>query len=87
VISTDPNCAQFRAVRKTPRCVLVITVERAFYQCTKAIIRSKLWDPAMQVERASLPTPGKILAEITGGKMGGEEHDRAAPERIKQTIY
>jgi PPOX class probable FMN-dependent enzyme len=87
-ISTDPElCAIFTLFGKTPRCVLVVTVERAFYQCTKAIIRSKLWDPATQVERATLPTPGKILAEITDGKMGGDEHDRAAPERIKQTIY
>jgi uncharacterized protein len=87
-ISTDPKlCASFELFGKTPRCVLVITVETAYYQCTKAIIRSKLWDPKTQVERASLPTPGKILAEITGGKMGGDEHDRGAPERIKQTIY
>jgi uncharacterized protein len=87
-ISTDPElCASFELFGKTPRCVLVITVERAYYQCTKAIIRSKLWDPKTQVERASLPTPGKILAEITGGQMGGEEHDRTAPERIKATIY
>jgi uncharacterized protein len=87
-ISTDPElCATFELFGKTPRCVLMITVETAYYQCTKAIIRSKLWDPKTQVERASLPTPGKILAEITGGKMGGDEHDRGAPERIKQTIY
>lgn len=87
-ISTDPElCASFTLHGKTPRCVLVIAVERAFYQCPKALIRSKLWDPASQVERASLPTPGKILAEISGGKMGGDEHDRLAPERIKQTIY
>jgi hypothetical protein len=87
-ISTDPAlCAGFVLHGKTPRCVLVVTVERAYYQCTKAIIRSKLWDPATQVERASLPTPGKILAEISGGKMGGEEHDRTAPERVKATIY
>ena len=87
-ISIDPElCASFALHGKTPRCVLVVTVERAFYQCTKAIIRSKLWDPATKVERASLPTPGSILAEITGGKMGGAEHDRTAPERIKQTIY
>jgi hypothetical protein len=58
-----------------------------FFQCAKAIVRSKLWDPATLVDRASLPTPGKILAEITDGKMGGEEHDRAAPERLKATIY
>lgn len=87
-ISTDPElCASFVMQEKTPRCVLVVTVERAFYQCPKALVRSKLWDPETQVERATLPTPGKILAEITAGKMGGDEHDRAAPERIKATIY
>jgi hypothetical protein len=87
-ISTEPAlCESFVMQGKTPRCVLVIAVERVFFQCAKAIIRSKLWDPTTQVARASLPTPGTILAEITGGKLGGEAHDRAAPERIKATIY
>ncbi len=87
-ISTDPDlCASFAMHGKTPRCVLVVTVERAYYQCAKALVRSKLWDPATQVDRATLPTAGKILAEITGGRMGGEEHDRTYPERVKATIY
>jgi PPOX class probable FMN-dependent enzyme len=87
-ISTDPQlCASFTMQGKAPRSVLVIAVEQVFFQCAKAIVRSKLWDPATLVDRASLPTPGKILAEITDGKMGGEEHDRAAPERLKATIY
>jgi hypothetical protein len=34
-----------------------------------------------------VPTPGSILAELTEGKMGVPEHDRLAPERIKETIY
>jgi uncharacterized protein len=67
--------------------VLIVTVERAYFQCTKAIIRSKLWDPASKVDRKTLPTPGSILAELTDGKMGGPEHDARAPERIKETIY
>jgi uncharacterized protein len=87
-ISTDPElCASFIMQGKAPRSVLLIAVEQVFFQCAKAIVRSKLWDPATQVERSSLPTPGKILEEISGGKLGGEEHDRAAPERIKATIY
>jgi PPOX class probable FMN-dependent enzyme len=87
-ISTDPElCTSFTMQGKAPRSVLVIAVEQVFFQCAKAIVRSKLWDPAIRVDRASLPTPGKILAEITDGKMGGEEHDRAAPERLKATIY
>jgi PPOX class probable FMN-dependent enzyme len=88
VISTDPKLTEsFIFNGKVPKCVLVVTVERAYFQCTKAIIRSKLWDPAQHVDRKILPTPGSILAELTGGKMGGAEHDRLAPERIKETIY
>jgi len=87
-ISTDPElCASFTMQGKAPRSVLVIAVDQVFFQCAKAIVRSKLWDPAIQVARSSLPTAGTILAEISGGKLGGEEHDRAAPARIKETIY
>jgi PPOX class probable FMN-dependent enzyme len=87
-ICTDPElCASFTMQGKAPRSVLVIAVEKVFFQCAKAIVRSKLWDPSAQVERATLPTSGKILAEISGGKVGGDEHDRAYPERVKATIY
>jgi PPOX class probable FMN-dependent enzyme len=87
-ISTDPKLTEsFVMNGKVPKCVLVVTVEKAYFQCTKAIIRSKLWDPKSIVDRKTLPTPGSILAEVTGGKMGGPEHDRLAPERVKETIY
>jgi PPOX class probable FMN-dependent enzyme len=87
-ISADPDlCASFAMQGKPPRCVMVIAVEQVFYQCAKALVRSKLWDPSIQVERSTLPTPGKILAELTSGKLGGAEHDRLAPERMKATIY
>ena len=87
-ISTDPElCNGFIMQGKAPKSVLVIKVDKVFFQCAKAIVRSKLWDPKTQVERSSLPTPGAILAEITEGKLGGPEHDRVAPERLKATIY
>jgi uncharacterized protein len=87
-ICTDPKLTETFVINgKVPKCVLVVTVEKAYFQCTKAIIRSKLWDPASKVDRKTLPTPGSILAELTDGKMGGPEHDRLAPERIKETIY
>jgi PPOX class probable FMN-dependent enzyme len=87
-ICTDPElCRSFIMEGKTPRCVLVVTVERCYFQCPKAIVRSKLWDPASKVDRASLPTSGKILAGISDGKIGGPEHDRAYPQRLKETIY
>jgi PPOX class probable FMN-dependent enzyme len=87
-ICTDPElCESFRMEGKVPRCVIVVTVESVYYQCAKAIVRSKLWDPASRIERKSLPSSGTILANITGGKVGGPEHDRDAPARLQATIY
>jgi PPOX class probable FMN-dependent enzyme len=87
-ISADPKLTEsFMINGKAPKCLLIVTVERAYFQCTKAIIRSKLWHESSKVDRKTLPTPGSILAELTDGKMGGPEHDRRAPDRIKETIY
>jgi PPOX class probable FMN-dependent enzyme len=87
-ISTDPAlAASFVVNDKLPRTVIVVAVERAFYQCTKAIVRSKLWDPERHVDRKDLPTAGTILAEISGGKIDGAELDRGQPQRIKETLY
>jgi uncharacterized protein len=87
-ISLDPAlCESFIFAGKTPRSVIVVTVERCFFQCAKAIVRSRLWEPETRVNRGSLPTAGTILAAITQGALGGPEHDRTAPERMKATIY
>ena len=87
-ISTDPALTEsFVFAGKTPRSVLVVKVESVYFQCSKAIIRSKLWDPARQIDRTALPSNGTVLAEITQGAEGGAEYDKAYPERLKATIY
>ena len=87
-ISTDPALTEtFVFAGKTPRAVIVVSVERVYFQCSKAIVRSKLWDASRHVERKSLPSNGTILAAITKGEVGGEQYDREYPERLKATIY
>jgi PPOX class probable FMN-dependent enzyme len=87
-ISINPAlCESFIFAGKTPRSVIVVTVERVYFQCPKALVRSRLWDPAAQIDRNTLPSTGTILAAITKGALGGPEHDRTAPERLKATIY
>jgi hypothetical protein len=87
-ISTDPALLEgFVFAGKTPRAVIIVDVERVYFQCSKAILRSKLWEAETKVDRKSLPSNGTILAAITNGKEGGEEYDRAYPERLRQTIY
>jgi PPOX class probable FMN-dependent enzyme len=88
VLSTDPELLEsFKVDGKAPRCVIVVTVERAYFQCAKAIVRSKLWDPAMHVPRGKLATTGAMVAALTKGKVDAETYDREAPARIKAQLY
>ncbi|MBE7198730.1 MAG: pyridoxamine 5'-phosphate oxidase family protein [Parafilimonas terrae] len=50
---------------KVPAAGLVVRVREAFFHCGKAMIRSKLWDPARHVPRDTFPSLGRILAEQT----------------------
>jgi PPOX class probable FMN-dependent enzyme len=87
-ISIDPELMQSFAVNgKLPRCVLIVHIESIFFHCSKAIVRSKLWDEATKIARSSLPSTGTIIAELSQGKLGGEAYDREAPERIKAQLY
>lgn len=87
-ISIDPELMQSFAVNgKLPRSVLVIRIDTIFFHCSKAIVRSKLWDAATQIERKSLPSTGSIIAEVSQNKFGGEDYDKAAPERINSMLY
>jgi uncharacterized protein len=88
VISADPElCASFAMEGKAPRSVIIVTVEEVYPQCQKALARSKLWDPAIQIPRSALPSLGEMLAAITKGGFDGKAYDQAYPERLKQTIY
>ena len=87
-ISIDPELMQSFAVNgKLPRCVLIVHVESIYFHCSKAIVRSKLWEEATKIDRKSLPSTGTIIAELSKGKLGGETYDREAPERIKAQLY
>lgn len=88
VISADAGlCASFAMEGKAPRSVIIVTVEEIYFQCQKALVRSKLWDAATQIPRSALPSTGEMLSAITKGGFDGDAYDKAYPERLKQTIY
>jgi PPOX class probable FMN-dependent enzyme len=87
-ITVDPELMQGFAVNgRLPRCVLVVHVERIYFHCSKAIVRSRLWDETAKLDRNSLPSTGTLIAELSQGELGGGAYDREAPERIKATLY
>lgn len=87
-LSTDPDLLNSFAVEeKAPRSVIVVTVESAYFQCARAIVRSDLWNPAKHIDPKALPTPGKILAAVTENRVGGEAYDQEWPERAKKSMW
>jgi len=71
---------------RTPTLGLIVAVEEAFFHCGKALIRSKLWDPAMQVERGSFPSLGWIVAEQTRA-IGVAEAEANMEEGYRTRLY
>lgn len=87
-LSVDPDLLDSFAVEgKSPRSVIVMRIDELYFQCARAIVRSELWNPERHIPAGALPTPGEILAGMTGNQVGGRSYDEAWPERAKQTMW
>ncbi len=87
-ISVDPALlGRFAVDDKLPRSVLIVDVQTVYFQCSRALLRSRLWDPATQVPRSALPSVGRILSDLTAGTFDGVTYDRDLPVRVAGTLY
>ena len=85
-ISSDAELLQSFAVNgKLPRTVLIVSIEAVYFHCSKALVRSKLWDPAQHVARG-MPSAGAMIAAISE-EFDAAAYDRELPERLKQSLY
>jgi PPOX class probable FMN-dependent enzyme len=80
-------CGSFKTEDKAPRSVVVMAVDEVYFQCARAIVRSDLWNPARHISPKDLPSPGQILASMSENKVGGDEYDRAWPERARKSLW
>jgi uncharacterized protein len=71
---------------KVPQCVISIKVETVFFHCARAVLRSKLWQGAMQ-DNSAAPSAGAMLAALTEGAIDGARYDRDLPARQIATLY
>ncbi|WP_189641846.1 pyridoxamine 5'-phosphate oxidase family protein [Deinococcus piscis] len=75
---------RFAVAGQPPKCVLEITVDTAFFQCGRAILRSGLWAGA---ERVDVPSAGEMLQAITAGQVNALQYDAELPQRQQSTLY
>ena len=87
-ISAAPTLLQRFAMDgdRLPRSVLVVEVHKVFFQCARALKRSRLWEPGAQIAREALPSTGSVIAALSAG-FDAQAYDTALPERQRQTLY
>ncbi|RJF95339.1 pyridoxamine 5'-phosphate oxidase family protein [Noviherbaspirillum saxi] len=78
---------RFSVDGKVPRSVLRIHVESVFFQCSRAVMRSRLWEADQHIDRSALPSLGTILSDLTMGELDGKQYDKELPDRLKTTMY
>jgi PPOX class probable FMN-dependent enzyme len=90
VVSIDPDeLARHEVQGKRPASLIIVTVERCYFQCARAIKRSRLWDNEVRVDPGTLPTAGQLTREA-GGFTSDEEaaaYDAALDARQDATLY
>jgi len=85
VIVDDPELLAPSAVEgKVPKLGILVSVEEAYTQCPKALLRSDLWNPERHVARSELPSPGAILRSVAGKRVDAEEYDRQRAGRYRR---
>ena len=92
IVVDQTLCDSFKIQGKAPRSVLVLHVEQVYFQCQKALARSKLWAADSQFERPTLPSAGQMIAAFTqeneeGEEFDGDEYDRSYQQHLQKTIY
>ena len=87
-LTTDPARLEPLAVNgRIPRSGLLVEVEEIFLQCTKALVRARLWAEESRVDRkTALPTFGKMIADHAS-LADGEAIDRRLDEKPAETLY
>jgi hypothetical protein len=81
IVQDDELLAGSAVDGKVPKLGIVVAVEEAYTQCSKALIRSDLWNPEHHVDRSELPSAGAILKSVAEAEVDADQYDRERAER------
>jgi predicted pyridoxine 5'-phosphate oxidase superfamily flavin-nucleotide-binding protein len=71
---------------KLPAIVIVVKFEVVYFQCARALIRSRIWDDETQLVRGDVPTAGQMTKSAMVD-FDAEAYDEALLPRQKGSLY
>lgn len=72
---------------KLPATVIVLQINAVYFQCARALKRSRLWDPDARVPLDAVPTAGQMTAGARPSDFDAEAYDAALADRQARTLY
>lgn len=81
-LTTDAGLLAPCAVEgQVPRLGILVDVQSAYTQCSKAFIRSDFWNPQRHLAPGSMPSGGAVLREVRGDDFDADGYDEARAQR------
>jgi hypothetical protein len=81
LVTDEELLAESAVEGKVPKLGILVEIDEAYTQCSKALIRSDLWNPEQHIDRSELPSSGEIMRSLNDGDFDAEEYDKARAER------
>ena len=82
LVTDEDLLAESEIEGKAPKLGILVEIDECYTQCSKALIRSDLWNPARHVDRSELPSSGEIMRAVREDEaFDAEEYDKARAER------
>ncbi|WAP53904.1 MSMEG_1061 family FMN-dependent PPOX-type flavoprotein [Streptomyces sp. S465] len=78
--------ARMQTEARTPELAIIVEVAEAYGHCGRAIVRSRLWDPASQALADELPSAGEMFATQLGLDIAPEVLDQVLEDSYR-TLY
>ena len=86
-ITTDPDLiASFAVGGKEPASVIIVKIEAVYFQCARALIRSRLWDTDAKVDRSQVPTAGDMIKSAVPD-FDADDYDAKRADRQAGSLY
>ena len=71
---------------KPPVLGILVDIDEAYTQCSKAFLRSQLWDAQRFISPSTMPTGGQIFRTIQGAQFDAEGYDSERAERYSRRV-
>ena len=86
-LSIEPSLLnRFEVNSKFPTTAIIVSIERVYFQCARALKRSRLWDSAHHADPNMLPSVGTLIRSAIAD-FDAQAYDAKLQERQARTLY